>query len=64
MPSGPGAAAPACLHFFAEPMLCGTVLWGSPDEAAVQTLARLIDLELSQRSPPHRAFVARRASAA
>jgi AraC-like DNA-binding protein len=56
-PFGAWCGGAGFLHFFAEPTLCGTVFWGTPDAAAVDGLTRVLEVELPGRSPRHRAFV-------
>jgi AraC-like DNA-binding protein len=56
-PFGTYYAGPTFLHFFADETLCGTVLWGRPDERAIVDLTRAIAAELPAHSPAHRAFV-------
>lgn len=45
------------VHFFAEPTLCGTLLFDRPDEAAIERLVGAIATELPGRAALHRAFV-------
>jgi AraC-like DNA-binding protein len=45
------------LHFFADPTLCGLVLWGRSDEDDVRAMAQAIDAELPSRTGMHRSIV-------
>jgi len=56
-PFGAFFAGETFLHFFAEESLCGTVFWGRPDAAAIQSLVRAIEVESPSKTPRHRAFV-------
>ncbi len=56
-PCGSFIAGSTFLHFFADAGLCGTVLWGRPDEQAVTSLTRALQVELPEHSAAHAAFV-------
>lgn len=56
-PFGRYWAGRACLHFFLDEGLCGTVFWGRPEADDVANLTGAIACELPDRSPRHSAFV-------
>ncbi|MFO0619280.1 MAG: AraC family transcriptional regulator [Polyangiaceae bacterium] len=56
-PFGAFFAGAGFLHFFQRDDLCGLVLWGCPDAAAIRELTRALEVELPGRSPRHDAFV-------
>lgn len=56
-PFGRYWAGRACLHFFYDRALCGTVVWGRPEADDVAALTGAIAAELPERSPRHSAFV-------
>ena len=56
-PVGHYVDGPTFLHFFADPALCGIVFWGRPDEHAIRTLTRALDVELPDRCGPHATYV-------
>ncbi|MBF5043649.1 helix-turn-helix transcriptional regulator [Aggregicoccus sp. 17bor-14] len=44
------------LHWTRGPALCGLILWGRPDEAQLQRITRVLDVELPP-APPHASLV-------